>query len=104
MHARVARYEVAPDRMEEAVSAFQEAGTGLQSIEGLVGGYLLVDSDTGMTITLTLWDTQRDLETGQTRAASLRQRAVREVEGTVHSVEEFEVALEFGGYTRDVRE
>jgi heme-degrading monooxygenase HmoA len=104
MHARVARYDVDPERVEDAIKAFQEAGTGLQELEGLIGGYLLIEPDTGKTISLTLWDHKTALETGGTRAASLRQRAIREVDGQVQSVEEYEVALEFGGYTRDVRE
>ncbi len=104
MFARLARYEVAPENMEAAVNGFRDAGHGLQELEGLVGGYLLVDSDAGTVMTLTLWDSQTSMETSGARAASLRQRALREANGSVASVEELQVPVEFGGHTRDLRE
>jgi len=90
--------------MERAVEGFREAGEGLQELEGHVGGYLLVDGETGTALTLTLWENQTAMAASNTRAASLRQRAMRDAEGSVVSVEEYQVAVEFGGHTRDLRE
>lgn len=104
MYARLARYDVPRETLDGAVASFEEAGRGLQELEGLVGGYLLVDAESGRTLTITLWDDRRSMEASGTRAASLRQHALRDADGTVVSVEEFQVALEFGGHTRDVRE
>lgn len=104
MFARVARYQVPPEQVDQAIEGFREAGLGLQELEGMVGGYLLVDAESGTLQTFTLWDNQRSLEQSQTRAASLRHRAVSDVDGSVESVAEYEVALEFGGHTRDLRE
>jgi len=102
--ARIARYDVPPEELEETINAFREAGASLQELEGMIGGYLLVDPEEGTTISLTLWETQRLLEASQTRAASLRQRAVQAAGGSVQSVANYEVALEFGGHTRVLTE
>jgi heme-degrading monooxygenase HmoA len=104
MYARIARYDVPPDRIDTAINGFREAGEALQQLEGVVGGYLLVDEESGRTLTIVLWDNHADMAATATRAASLRQRALREADGAVVSVEEYQIALEFGGHTRDVRE
>jgi heme-degrading monooxygenase HmoA len=43
MFARVARYDVEPDRTGEAIEAFREAVTQLEGENGLKGGYVLAD-------------------------------------------------------------
>ena len=103
MYARVARYSVPPEEIENAVRGFEDAGRGLQELEGLVGGYLLMDPEDGTTMTLTLWENHAAMAQSETRAAVLRQRAVRDVAGSCEAVNTYEVALEFGGHTRDVR-
>ena len=96
MYARLARYEVPPGRIHEVVHGFEDAAGELQGLEGLKGGYLLVDDQEGLALTLTLWDTRAALETSAARAGALRQRAVRTVDGSVQSVHGLEVALSFG--------
>src|SRR4051794_20938877 len=100
MYARIARYDVAPDSIETAIDGFREAGEALQQLEGLVGGYLLVDAESGRTLTIVMWDNHAAMAASATRAASLRQRALRAADGAVVSVEEYQIALEFGGHTR----
>ena len=98
MQARVARYVVAPERCDEAVAAFQSAAREIMaSMSGLSGGYIFVDSETGTTMTITLWESQAALDASGTRAAALRQRAVHEVDGEVQSVQVFDVVRDFGG-------
>jgi hypothetical protein len=96
MFARLARYTVPSDRVDEAVEGFRVAGTGLQGLGGFLNGYLLVDPDTGAAMTLTLWENRRALEDSATRAGALRLRAIRDVDGTCESVAEYEVPLEWG--------
>ena len=103
MYARLARYSIPPDEIDRAVRGFEDAGRSLQELDGLIGGYLLVDGESGTALTLTLWESHATLAGSETRAAVLRQRAVRDVEGSCESVSSYEVALEFGGHTRDVR-
>jgi heme-degrading monooxygenase HmoA len=94
MLARVARYEVPSDRIDEAVEAFGRASNEVEQLEGFAGGYLFVDHEDGRTMTLTLWDNQAALENSERSAGKLRREAASSVEGSVLSVEKFEVAQE----------
>jgi heme-degrading monooxygenase HmoA len=94
MLARVARYEVSSDRIDDAVDAFGSAAKEIQALEGFVGGYLLVDHEDGRTMTVTIWDNQQALDASEGQARSARSRAADAVGGSVLSVESFEVAQE----------
>jgi heme-degrading monooxygenase HmoA len=92
--ARVARYEVPQDRLDDAVNAFGEAGRQIESLDGFAGGYVLVDAEDGRTMTLTLWENAVALENSERNAGKLRREAAESAGGTVLSVEKFEVAQE----------
>jgi heme-degrading monooxygenase HmoA len=92
MLARVARYEVSSDRIDDAVEAFGEAAREIQELAGFVGGYVLVDHEDGRTMTLTLWENQAALDSSEPTARGARSNAATAVEGSVLSVESFEVA------------
>jgi heme-degrading monooxygenase HmoA len=96
MLARVARYEVPPDRCDEAVEAFLDSAREIAGIEGFGRGFLFVDSETGATVTVTLWESHAAFETSATVAALARRRAVDAVDGEVQSVQAFDVVREFG--------
>lgn len=96
MHARLARYAIDPDRIDDAVESFREAGRGLAELEGYKGGHLLVDSDEGSLLTLTLWENRAAMDKSEVRAAGLRQAALRTVEGEVQAVTCYEVPFELG--------
>jgi heme-degrading monooxygenase HmoA len=102
MLARVARYEVNQDRLTDAVEAFNDAGREIEQLEGFVGGYVLVDHEDGRTMTLTLWESDAALEESESTARSARNRAAGAVDGSVLSVEKFEVALELRAQTSTV--
>ena len=97
MQARVARYEVPPDRCDEAVEAFVDSAKEIASMDGFESGYVFVDSETGATMTVTFWQSHAAAEDSATRAATVRQRAVSSVDGEVQSVQGFDVVHEFGG-------
>jgi heme-degrading monooxygenase HmoA len=96
VHARLARYAIEPDRLVEALEGFREAGRELSQLEGYQGGHLLVDHDDGTLITLTLWENRAAVDASDVRAASLRQRALRSVDGEVQSVNLYEVPFPLG--------
>ena len=96
MHARVARYDVPPETLQAAIAGLRQAGDDLGELEGMLGGYVLADPESGTTLTLTLWDSARSMSASGTRAASLRRRALRDAGGSVVSVEEYQVAVDFG--------
>jgi heme-degrading monooxygenase HmoA len=95
MQARVARYAVPPERWEEASEAFVRAGQELAQVGGLEKGYILVDPADGCIVTVTLWESQAALDASEVRAAGLRQRAAKEVDGEVQSVIVCDVVREF---------
>ncbi len=96
MLARVARYEVDPARIDAAVQAFAEAAVQVEQLQGFAGGYVLVDPEDGRTMTLTLWENAAVLENSESVASRARRRAAESVDGSVLSVEKFEVAQELG--------
>jgi heme-degrading monooxygenase HmoA len=93
--ARVSRYAIDPDRMDEACEAFREAGSHLRELEGNEGGYFIVDRENGVAMTITFWDSAASLDGSDTRAASLRRGASSSVEADIEAVERYEVAVEF---------
>ena len=94
MLARVARYEVPSDRIDDAVESFGQASSQVEQLEGFAGGFLFVDHEDGRTMTLTLWESTAALENSERSAGKLRREAASSVGGSVLSVETFEVARE----------
>jgi heme-degrading monooxygenase HmoA len=94
MLARVARYEVQADRIDDAVQAFGEAAAMIQGQNGFAGGYVLVDYEDGRTMTVTLWENQAAADSSESVARTARTNAANAVGGSVLSVERFEVAQE----------
>jgi heme-degrading monooxygenase HmoA len=96
VHARVARYAIEPDKIVDALDGFRDAGRELSELEGFKGGHVLVDYDEGTLVTFTLWENRAAIDRSEVRAASLRQRALRAVDGEVQSVTSYEVPFELG--------
>jgi heme-degrading monooxygenase HmoA len=96
VQARLARYEIELEKIDEAVESFREAGRELAQLEGYQGGHLLVDHEEGALLTLTLWTDRATMDRSEVRAAGLRQRALRAVDGDVQSVTSYEVPFDLG--------
>jgi hypothetical protein len=96
VHARVARYAIDPDKLVDALDGLRDAGRELAVLEGYKGGQVLVDYDDGTLITLTLWENRAATDRSEVRAAQLRQRAMRAVDGEVQSVTVYDVPFELG--------
>jgi heme-degrading monooxygenase HmoA len=94
MVARVARYEVPQDRIDDAVAAFGEAGAQIENLDGFAGGYVLIDREDGRTMTVTLWNNSAAMENSESTAGRIRRQAANDAGGSVLSVEKFEVAQE----------
>ena len=100
MFARVARYEVPPERMDEAVEAFREAVTEITGLEGLQGGSVLTDAEDGVIISLTYWNSRAAMEDSEVKAAGLRRQAAKRVDGSVVSVHCLDVVAEIDAEAR----
>jgi heme-degrading monooxygenase HmoA len=96
MFARVARYDVEPDRTGEAIEAFREAVQQLEGLNGLKGGYVLADWEDGVIMSMTIWETRAAMDESESKASAIRQQAAKSVDGTVVSLHHFDVPLEIG--------
>jgi len=96
MWARVARYEVEPERLDDAVDGFENAASSLAELRGTRGGFLLVDREDGAALTVTLWENYDLMCASEVAAAGLRRQAMEQAQGTVAAVHLYEVAAEFG--------
>jgi heme-degrading monooxygenase HmoA len=94
MFARVATYEVPPQRISEAEGAFRQAIDEIRMMAGASGAYLLVSGDSGRVVTMTLWENQAAMEASRVAASQLRRGAAAALEGSVVSAEEYEVATQ----------
>ncbi|MDX6543723.1 MAG: hypothetical protein QOK32_1326 [Gaiellaceae bacterium] len=94
MHARVARYRIEPDRCQDAVASFTEAGAEIAKLDGFRDGYVLVDGDDGEILTITIWDSNASLDASDMKATSARRRAADAVDGTVEAVSRYNVAVD----------
>ena len=94
MFARISRYEVDEERMDDAVEAFGDALTEIRDLDGFHTAYVFTDPETGTAVTVTIWDDQRTCESSATRAAVARQRAINAVDGSIKGVDVYSVPLE----------
>ena len=94
MFARVARYEVPAESISDAAESFQQAIGEIRSMRGLAEAYLLVSTDSGRVLTMTVWESRPDMEASRVTASRLRSEAARALGGSVVSAEEYEVAAQ----------
>jgi len=95
MFARVARYHIPEENLDDAVQAFGQASQQLSEIEGMAGGYLLVDRDNSTALTVTFWENRAAMESSEVRASRLRSDAVSPYGGEIQAVDRCEVAMDF---------
>jgi heme-degrading monooxygenase HmoA len=65
----------------------------LERMDGCVGTSLLADRDSGRCIITTAWETEEAMRASAERAGELRDRAKREFDGDVDSIDEWEIAV-----------
>lgn len=96
MYARVTRSKVQPERVDEALSWFEQSALPqAESTPGFAGALELFDRETGQALTVTLWETAEARTASEEMAASVRSEAESEAEFEVLGIERFE-ARTFG--------
>jgi len=91
---RLVRIAFDPAGVDRLVSAFEETAIpGLESIDGFVGGALLVDRTRGLGSVGAIFRDRAAFEASRGPQAQLRTRAVKASGVTVRGLEEFEVVL-----------
>ncbi len=93
MIARVSTYGGTPDRVEDAVRAFESVTDPLRNLDGFQGAYMLIDKATGRAMTMTLWGTEEAERASAEAANQMRSQAAGSAGASVESVTTYEVAL-----------
>jgi heme-degrading monooxygenase HmoA len=96
MFARVSRYDIPGDRVDEAVTKFADALAQITELGGFREAYLLVNRESECATTLTFWDSAAAMEASRVTASRLRTEAAQAADGAVTSSQEFEVAIHTG--------
>jgi heme-degrading monooxygenase HmoA len=96
MFARVAIYEIPGHRVKEAVGSYRAAVEQISDMGGLIDVYVLVSPESDRALTMSLWDSQADMEASRIKASRLRSDAATVVDGSVQSVVEYEVEIHQG--------
>lgn len=100
MFARVARYQIPEESLDDAVEGFRDAFGQVSGLQGNSGGYLLVDRDNCTALTVTFWENRVALESSEVQASRLRAQAVGPHGGEIQAVDRCEVALDFSELSR----
>jgi hypothetical protein len=93
---RISTFSGDPARIDEGLRhAVQDVLPDARGIEGWKGIIMLVDRETGIERTMTLWESRAALEASEAAAGELRSRAADEAGQQIVSVERYDVALSF---------
>jgi heme-degrading monooxygenase HmoA len=60
MFARVETFEVEPSQLDEVITAQHHATGRVRTMNGNMGGYVLVDRDQGHVLGITFWQSEED--------------------------------------------
>jgi heme-degrading monooxygenase HmoA len=94
MWARVSTYQGPPENIDESNRYAEETLLPkIRQMPGFAGVYSLADRQTGKTMSITLWDSEENLRATEADANRLREDATEQADGTIMSVERFEVTI-----------
>ena len=92
MYARVTTIQGAPAKIDDAKGHIQEqALPQLQKMDGFKGFLALGDRNSGKVVGVAFWESEEALRATDEAVSSVRSGAAEAAEGTVSSVEEYEV-------------
>ncbi len=96
MFARATTFFASPERVEDGIRNFRDQVLPVAEVErGFRGGYLLVDHKSGRMLSITLWDSERDLQDSEPTAATLRMQTAETIgAAAIPMVEPYEVAVQ----------
>jgi heme-degrading monooxygenase HmoA len=90
-------YEVPAEKSDAAADTFREVIGEIRKLNGLVTAYVLMHTDSGRLITMTVWENADVMAASRMTATRLRGDAIRALDGDVLSTEEYEVAVRVPG-------
>ena len=92
MFARVSTIQGKPEKVEEVVRFFEKAVP--KGLEGMKGGYLLVNRKTGKIVSISLWETEKAMQASASSANKIRGQATETAAAAPPTVEIYEVATQ----------
>jgi heme-degrading monooxygenase HmoA len=94
MFARVISVQTAPDKIAGFVKWSEERLPAAREAPGFKGLYLLADRQSGKVVSISLWDSDDDLQQNQARGAQMRKEANSELGIASPAADIYEVLLE----------
>ncbi len=94
MFARVSTFQGPPDQTAEGIRvAREQILPTARLMDGFKGIYLLFDRESGRSLSITLWETEADMQASEAAAGRARAESAEASGETVVGVERYEVAL-----------
>ena len=94
MFARVSTFQGPPDQTAEGIRlAREQILPAARLMEGFKGIYILFDRESGKSLSVTLWETEADMQASEEAANRARTESAETSGEIVVSVERYEVAL-----------
>ena len=96
MLARVSTIQGKPEQTEDGIRQYREqVMSAVKKMTGFKGAYFLVNRKSGKEVSITLWDTERNLQASTKAADQLRAQASQTVAASKPpTVEIYEVAVQ----------
>ncbi len=97
MYARVTKIKTMPEKINESIRQFREETIPMVERTGGKGAYLLVDRNSGDSLAITFWETEKDMRASEEEGNRLRARAGQlGASAQPPEVERYEVAAKSG--------
>jgi heme-degrading monooxygenase HmoA len=94
MFARISTFQGPPDQTTEGIRVAREQILPAARLQdGFRGIYLLFDSESGKSVSITLWETEEDMKASEDAALRARTESAEVAGETIVAVERYEVAL-----------
>ena len=95
MFARVSTFQGPPDQTAEGIRlAREQILPAARLMDGFKGIYLLYDRESGKSLSVTLWESEADMQACEEAASHVRAQSAEASGDKVISVERSEVALQ----------
>jgi heme-degrading monooxygenase HmoA len=96
MFARVSTIQGKPQQVEDGIRQYREqVMPAVKKMAGFKGAYFLVDRKSGKEVSITLWDTEKDMQASTKAADQLRAQASQTVAAAKPpTVDIYEVAVQ----------
>ena len=92
MFARLTTIQGTPAKIEDAIRVVEnDVIPGAKALDGFKSGYWCADRSTGKMLSLTLFETEKDLQASETAMSQLRKSATEKLGFEVKNVERYEV-------------